>query len=446
MYYEVRIAEWFSRKSLPAPGTSSFLFGGTESSLPQSVKAYALEGYAQNPIVFACANIIATAAASVKLELHTYDAKGDKTVDVSHPVLTLMAQPNPAQTWEEFAIELVAWHRVAGEAFILRLPATGQPRELHVLNPEAMDVKGGKGGIPTEYVFGTGEDKKTFPVNQLTGVSQILHIKTFNPLNQWRGLSPLSPAARATDIHNRGSAWNSSLLLNSARPSGIVEFTGTVTETVLSQMREYFKKAWSGTANAGNVPMMTGGAKFTALSHTPKDMDFQSGMSEAAKNIGLVYGVPLPLLTMDAATFSNMDSAQERLWTETVLPLLNLVIKKLGQFVMPLFADGKADKKTRVVLAYNAESVPALEPKRERLYKRMKDAVAGGLVTPNEARAEMGFEEMDGADQLLIPGTLKPLDAIDTQPATELAKAMKASGFTAAEIAEALTPTLKAAA
>ncbi|MBZ9975490.1 phage portal protein [Mesorhizobium sp. BR-1-1-10] len=422
---------------------TTFFINGTDS-LPQNIKAYAKEGYSQNPVVFACANIIASAAASVKLELHSFDAKGQKKVDTAAPILSLMAQPNKMQTWEDFALELVAWHRVAGEVFILRLPETGKPVELHILNPDAMEVKPGKGGIPEQYVFGSGPDKKTFPVNQFDGTSQILHIKTFNPLDPWRGLSPLSPAARAVDIHNQGSAWNSALLVNGARPSGVVEFTNAPSETTLSQLREYFKKAWQGAVNAGNIPLLTGGAKFTPLSHNPKDMDFQKNMGEAAKNTGLVYGVPLPLLTMDAATFSNMDSAQERLWTETVLPLLNVVIKKLGQFVMPLY--GAAEKNTRTYLAYNSESVPALEPKRERLFKRMKDAVAGSLLTPNEARAEMGYAELDGADQLLIAGTMKPLDAIETQPNTELVKAMKASGYTAAEIADALAPHLKAAA
>jgi HK97 family phage portal protein len=344
-----------------------------------------------------------------------------------------MARPNPMQTWEDFATEMVAWHRVAGEFFVLRLPEKGMARELYILNPDQIEVKGGKGTVPEAYEFAAGAEKIRYPVNQLDGTSQVLHVKTFNPNNKWRGLSPLSPAARSVDIHNNGSKWNSALLSNSARPSGVVEVTGTIDETGANRLRKWFKDAWQGAANAGGMPLLTGGAKFTALSHNPKDMDFQNSMSDAAKNIGLVYGVPLPLLTMEASTFSNMDAAQERLWTDTVLPLLNQIIKKLGQFLVPLYElNGSAQ------LAYNSDSVPALEPKRERLFKRMKEAVGGGLLTPNEARAEMGYAEMEGGDELLIPGTLKPLNAADAEPATALVKAMKASGYTAGEVAEAL--------
>ena len=423
----------FFSKAAPA-ASSSFFLDGFSASLHQNIKAYAKEGYSENPIVFACASIIANAAASVKLEVYTVDEKGNRKVDTKHPLLDLMTKPNPMQTWEEFAIELVAWHRVAGEAFVLRLPATGKPKELYILNPDLMDVKGAKSGnIPLRYEYGTGENKTTYSVNKLSGESQILHIKTFNPNNPWRGLSPLSPAARATDIHNNGSRWNSSLLVNSARPSGIVEMAGTVDESTINRLRDYFKKAWEGAANAGNLPILTGGSKFTPLSHNPKDMDFQNSMGDASKNIGLVYGVPLPLLTMEAATFSNMDAAQERLWTDTVLPLLNLIIKKLSGFLVPMF-----DAKGQYHLAYNADSVPALEPKRERLFKRMKDAVGGGLLTPNEARAEMGYAEVDKGDVLLIPGTLKPIDQEEPEPTTELVKAMRRAGYDAKEVADAL--------
>lgn len=429
----MKLFSWLSGKAAPASSTS-FLVGGSFNEIPQNIQAYAREGYCENPVVFACASIIANACASVKLEMHSYTGDGKKKVDLTSPLLGLLAKPNPMQTWEEFAVEMVSWHRVAGEIFILRLPETGKPKELHILNPELMKVEPAKiGNVPKAYEYGHGENKRTFPVNVLDGTSQILHIKTFNPTSPWRGLSPLSPAARAADMHNNGSKWNSALLANSARPSGVIEISGTVLESTLSQLREYFKKAWTGAPNAGNMPLLTGGAKFTPLSINPKDMDFQKTMGEAAKNMGLVYGVPLPLLTMEAATFSNMDAAQERLWTDTVLPLLNQIVQKLGQFLVPLF---EPNNKT-LQLAYNADSIPALEPKRERMFKRMTGAVAGCLLSPNEARAEMGYDAVEGGEALLQPGTLKPLGEESTPP-TDLAKAMKKAGYSAAEIVEAI--------
>jgi HK97 family phage portal protein len=434
----------FRKKALPAPGSNAFFVTGLSSGVTRTIKTYSDEGYEQNPIVYACISRIAEACSSVKLEVHKVAADGNRTVLNKHRLLDLLARPNPTQSWTDFIQELVAWHRIAGEAFILRLPEKGPAAELYLLDPSSMDIEKDKNGsaVPLAYLYGTGEKRKRFPVNVVTGESQVLHIKTFNPSDPFRGLPPMKAAARAVDTHNHGAQWNSNLLLNGARPSGIVEFDKvSPTEATLSQLREFFKKAWQGVKNAGNVPILTGGAKFTALSHTPKDMDFEKSMGEAAKNTALVLGVPLPLVTMEASTFSNMEAAEERLWVDTILPLLNLIMGSLTNFLLPLY--GKTSD-AKEVLAYNSDSVPALEARRERLFKRMGQAVKDTLITPDEARAECGFEEVGGpAGSLLVAGTMKTLDHINDKPAAPIApadigKALKSCGYTDEEVTKVL--------
>lgn len=437
MNYDLRL--WFRKKALPAPGTAFFV-SGISNPVSRTLQTFADEGYSQNPIVYACICRIAEACSSVKLEVHRYADGGDRTVLNKHKLLDLLAKPNPTQSWSDFIQEMVAWHRIAGEVFIVRLPEKGPAAELYCLDPSAMEVERAKtGAVPLAYVYGTGENKKRYPVNFVTGDCQVLHIKTFNPLDSFRGMPPMKAAARAIDMHNHGSQWNSNLLLNGARPSGIVEFEkGNPDETQLGKFREYFKKAWQGMRNAGTIPMLTGGAKFTPLSHNPKDMDFGGSMGEGAKNTALVFGVPLPLVTMEASTFSNMEAAEERLWVDTVLPLLNTLLGPLGAFLMPLYGEKRGE-----VLGYNADSVPALEARRERLFKRMGQAVKDSLVTPDEARAEMGFEEVGGpAAELLVAGSMKSLAHINDKPepvvAPDLAKTLKSCGYSDEEVTRML--------
>lgn len=432
----------FGKKAQPAPGQSLFLLNA-DAAVSRTLGAFFKEGYSGNPIVYSCISVIAKNAASVKLEVKQGD--GDKVL-TAHPLLDLLRKPNPTQNGKEFFKELVTFHQAAGEAFVLRLPEKGKPAELYNLDPRHIDVvKPKTGAVPLAYTYGSGENKKTYPVNPLTGECQVLHIKGPNLLDDFRGMSPLAAAAVAADTHNAGGKWNFSLLKNSARPSGVLEAGGTVNDTTLQQLRTYFKRTWSGMDNAGNMPILTGGLKFTAMSHNPRDMDFGSSMTEAAKNIALVFGVPLPLVTTEAATFSNMDAALERLWSDTVLPLLDEVIEALGDFLSPLYSTGLS-------LTYNADSVPALEGKRTRKFERMVKAVDSGLLTPNEARVEVGFDESaeEGADKLYMKGTMRPLERLNEAPPAAndnpkpsddaaLAKAMKAAGYSPEETARALS-------
>lgn len=61
-----------------------------------------------------------------------------------------------------------------------------------------------------------------FKINKLTGRSAVLHLKTFNPLNDWYGLSPIEAAAYSIDQHNQAGAWNKAMLQNGARSSGAI--------------------------------------------------------------------------------------------------------------------------------------------------------------------------------------------------------------------------------
>lgn len=430
------------KKALPVPGSSSFfVLNGFSSTALKDIKAFANEGYLQNPIVYACISTLQQACSSVKLEVHRVDDAGNVKVETKHAALDLLARPNPTQGWTDFIAEMVAWHRIAGEVFVLRLPEKGPAKEMYLLDPSAVGVEKDKQGsaVPRAYIYGKDPASATrYPVNFLTGESQVLHIKTFNPFDPFRGISPMKAASAAIDTHNFGAQWNAKLLQNGARPSGVVEFEGAAPDTnTLNQLREYFKKAWQGVQNAGNIPLLAGGAKFTPLSHNPKEMDFKDSMAEAAKNIAMVFGVPLPLVTMEAATHSNTEQAEERLWIDTVLPLLNVLISGLSKFIMPTLG-GKPNER----LAYNSDSVPALEARRERLYKRMGQAVKDGLLKPDEGREEMGFPALgDNADKLLVSSTMTTLDKLGEQPKAvvppaELVKSLEAMGYRKEDMAQ----------
>ena len=401
------LGSWLSRKSLPAPGGPGvfYLNGNYKLFDPWKLNNAALEGYAGNPIVFACIRMIADAAASVKIEVHKTKANGDTEILSKHPLLDLMKKPNPGQTGKQFIREMVTQYLYAGETFILRLPTAGSiVKELYTLEPRLVTTKATDTGIfPQQYEYGAGADKIVYPVSQLTGKSAVKHIKTVNPLDPRRGFSPMYAAARHIDIHNEGSKWNVNLLANSARPSGVVEVPAGTDVSAITNLAQMFKKFWQGARNAGSVAFLTAGAKFTQTSLSPKDMEFSNSLNEAAKQIAMVYGVPLPLISNEAATFNNMDSAVERLWGDTVLPLLDDLLACLNDFL---------DTGDGACLTYNADSVSALEAQRGRKFDRMLKGIAGTMLTPNEAREEVGYDTHPSklGDELLVSTMVAPLD------------------------------------
>ena len=371
----------------------------------RNLKAFVQEGYRKNVIIYRCIDEITKALGSVDIEVHD-----DKGPVENHPALMVLARPNPLESWPQFLRHAFAEYFISGNMFITRSPESGKPAELWVQSSDKMEVHGGPKGMPREYVFKSGGAQIKFPVDQTFGTCSVFHLKTYNPDNPFVGMSTLEPISIAADLHNNGMSWNAALLENSARPSGIMTFDvgSEVSNETAASVKEWFRKKFQGPRNAGEVHVVKGG-KWQSMSENAKDMDFLNSMKESAKYIASALGVPLPLIDNDAASYNNMQQAKERLWTDTVLPLLNEFLESLGNWMLPLYG---ADN---LKFAYDIDSIPALEGVRAHRFDRMLRACGAPMLTVDEARSAIGYEIRGGtSDEMLIPSSSIPLGAMDS--------------------------------
>lgn len=342
--------------------------------------AYITEGYQTNVVVYRAVRERVQAATAIDVDLY----QGDKEVE-THPVIDMMARPNPKQSWDQFLGEMMVNKLLIGECFAVEA-GEGEHKEIWPLNPLEMKVVPGPHGLPVAYIHGEGTNKKTYASDPITGESAVFHLKMYNPADPWRGQSPLMAASVSADTFNAGSKWNFSLLRNSARPSGLLKFKGGYPgQEQIQRLREYFMRAFQGAVNAGDVPMLSDDAEWVPMSQTPRDMDFINTMKESAKYVASALGVPLPLIDNDASTFNNIEQSKERLYTDTVIPDLEEFINALGVWLLPDHGD---DLSFRLDL----DSIPALEKMRERKFDRALKAYEKGVLTREESRELIGYE------------------------------------------------------
>lgn len=390
------------------PNGGAFLVpSGSLWKRPDKARHYVEEGYQLNVIVYRAVAEIVRAATSVEIEL--YQGQGDDATKIEeHPALDLIARPTPMQAWDAWLTEMLVNRMLTGEAFCY---ASGDaPAEMWVLNPLNMQVIPGASGLPSAYVHEVNSRKVSFPVDQMTGQSDCLMVKSYNPLDHWRGQSPLMAAAMAADTHNAGLCWNASLLQNSARPSGLVRFKDSYPSgEVISRMREYFKARMTGAANAGEIPMLAEDAEWVSLSQTARDMDFLNTMQETAKYVASAFGVPLPLIDNDASTFNNLEQAKERLYTDTALPILREILAGLNAWLLPRYGEG-------LEFRPDLDAIPALEGQRERMYQRAVQAYNAGILTLQEARQLIGYQpDAEGGQTFKPQGGLLDLPPDDAK-------------------------------
>ena len=109
----------------------------------------AKEGYLKNAIVYRCVNEISKGAGAVDFML-----KNDDMMVEEHPLLDLLNRPNPLQSSSEFFNSLFGFLLLSGNAYILKVGSeVGSPRELHLLRPDRIQIKGGGKPIPDRYEY-----------------------------------------------------------------------------------------------------------------------------------------------------------------------------------------------------------------------------------------------------------------------------------------------------
>ncbi len=366
--------------------------GGRARWTPRDYTALAREGYVKNAVVHRAVRLVAENVGAVVFLLYEGAAERDK-----HPLLDLLARPNPRQDGAAFLESVTAYLLLAGNAYIEAVAVDGaqtgaQLRELYALRPDRMRVVPGANGWPEAYEYSVAGRSVRFD-QAGAPLPPILHLSFFNPLDDHYGLAPLEAAAVAVDTHNSAAKWNKALLDNAARPSGALVYSGPEGAVLSDGQFERLKKelgdTYTGAVNAGRPLLLEGGLDWKAMSLSPKDMDFMEAKHNAAREIALAFGVPPMLLGIPGDnTYSNYQEANRALWRSTVLPLATRIGAALTQWLAPAFGQD-------LRLAIDTDRIEALSADRASLWERITKAP---FLTLNEKRAATGYGAVEGGD------------------------------------------------
>ncbi len=378
-------------------------------------ETYASEGYQQNAIVYRCVNEIANGASAIPFKAY----QGETELD-EHPILSLLKRPNPQQAGVEYFQGLYSYLLLGGNSYAIRNDVAGTPRELHLLRPDRMRVKPSKTAMPAgyEYVI-SGKIINTYDVDPTTGESEVKHLKMWNPLDDYYGLSPIMAAAVDIDNHNEINKHNIALLRNGARPTGAIVFKPSddrgmpvqLSDGQRQQLNDDMRSRFQGSDNAGRPLLLEGDFDWKEMGLSPRDMDFLQQKHIAAKDIALCFGIPSQLIGIpDAQTYANVQEARLALYEETIIPLAQRVESDFNEWLAPMYGDD-------IRIAYDFEAIPAMTERRRRIYENVVSAVREGIISRNEARERLGMEPITGGDDVFIAANLFPLGSTEVAPA-----------------------------
>jgi len=366
---------------------------------PRNYEAFSREAYSKNVVAYQCINRISEAVAAVRLGIY----RGETELN-EHPLAALLRRPNPLQSYGDYVRAKVGFLLLAGNGYEERVTIGGKPRELYQLRPDRMKIIPSSNGVPSGYEYSVNQQKVTFPMDPRTLACDVRHLKLFNPLHDWYGMSPIEAGAYAIDQNTEAMKHMQALLQNSARPSGAltVKDGQTLADEQFNRLKTQIEEQYSGSANAGRPMLLEGGLDWKQMGLSPTDMGIIETKYASARDIALAFGVPPLLLGIKGDnTFANYAEARLAFWEDTVLPLLEMILTDWNTWLaQPFGVEVRAD----------VDAIPAIAEKRLQLWK-MADASTD--LTINERRQIKGYGPVDGGDVVLVPSSQIPLaDAI----------------------------------
>lgn len=352
----------------------------------QSFEALAREGYEQAVWAFAAIRVFTTQVKNTRWILYKGTGKTEREID-KHPLLDLLKQPNEDQSGAQLLEALAAFYLIGGNGYLERVAAgeSSRPIELWVKRPDRMKVK----PDPTNRIGGYTYTNAGQKIDLERW--QILHLKTFHPLSDWYGMSPLAAAARGVDVFNAGQAHNLALLQNGARPSGAWISEGPLEDRQRRRIREELQEA-AQIGKRGRNLILEGGIDWKEMGVTPKDLDYLEGQTDAARQIHAAFGIHPVLTGLETGTFENQKQAMRSAVLMTVFPWLDDVEASLNRWLVPSFGDG-------LRLGYDRDAFPAISEDQDSLWTRAETGWAKGILTRNEARALIGYDAVDEEDR-----------------------------------------------
>lgn len=343
-----------------------------------------------------------------------YDKKKEEYI-TDHPLLDLLNRPNAFQSGDLFIKEMATYFLVTGNTYIEATGAVNRPAlELFTDHPSNITITADQNdGYPDKYSVTTKIHNENFKREEF-GTSyrylndfdtrEILHIKTVNPTNSMDylyGMSRLTPIYYEIEQYMNASVHNLALLKNGATPSGVLSTEQNLNDDQYQRLLLEMNKFFQGAENAGRPMVAEGGLKYSSISHNNKDMDFLNLKKDVRDMLYSNLRIPLAYISRDQMTMSNMDAAKYIFYDNAVLPFYKRLMNDLGDKLMPRYGLDP----DQFDVTYEESSIPTLVM---RHFEETKELNSMSVLSKNEIRTRLGYDEKEGLDDVLQPANLIP--------------------------------------
>lgn len=344
-------------------------------------------------LVYTLTNAIAEDFAKYEPIFWKVDNRTGQKKQYIHPFAKVLENPNPSLSKFDLLVATASFLELTGDAFWYYAVGerSRQPKEIYLMRPDRVEVVvDGDTGEVAGYKF-RNDDGTKVPLE----VDEVEHIKTFNPLNQYRGMGTLEAAILYVEIENDTSTFQRNFMKNQATPSGVLTISGKIEKEAFNKLKTQWKEKQAGLANVGKTLFIReADAKFTKVGLGLDELDLKALKELSEGKIFKMFRVPKIILgdtDQNGLGRANAEVADYIFAKRTIDPKQTRLDDAIQKAIKRSFKDENT-------VVGHVSQIP--EDKAAQLNE--DDKLTGRVYTVNEVRERKGLKPVDGGDQLYV--------------------------------------------
>lgn len=341
--------------------------------------------------VYACVNLYARTMASMPLVLYRKGENGKERA-TNHPLYNLLHnEPNMNMSSHTFRKIMEASLKLWGNAYAwIEFDKYYQVKALWPLPPGSVFPQRSRRTSELFYdavlYDGTARRFRAYEMVHIPGLG-------FDGIC---GRSPIRQFAETMGLNLDIKEYGCKFFKNGARPSGVLEHPGRLSEEAQARLRKQFDRRYAGANNSGKTMLLEEGMKYAQISVPPEEAQFLESRKYGVNEIARIYGIPPHMIAdLEHATFSNIESQDINFAKHSIVPECVNWEQELMRKLL------NAEERKSYEIEFNMEGL--VRGDMQSRYQAYAIGRQWGFLTADDIRAKENMGNVDGGKTTYTP-------------------------------------------
>lgn len=355
--------------------------------------------------VFACVDLISKDIGKLPIRFTKKQAGYWAPIDHAHDAL--IKKPNHYQNRAQFVDAWIASKLLHGNTYALKQRRGSRIEALHILDPRQVEplVDEQSGAVfyrlKTSHLAGVHEDV-------IVPAREIIHDRGLTPFHPLIGVSPLLAAGLAASSGLAILGNTADFFKNACNVSGLILAGDGLPAGKADEIKANFEAKYTG-KNSGKVGVLAGGLKFQQLTMSAVDAQLLEQLNWSAQDVARAFHMPAWKIGCgNSAPYTSNEATNLSYYADCLQNLIEAFELCLDEG-LNLAPDERTECDVDALLRMDTTT----------RYAAYTQAIGGGWMKPNEARAREGLPPVDGGDTCYMQQQNFALAALANRSTTE---------------------------